>query len=147
MSHEIDTLSLVNQLRNYEPSLVKIIFDYVYIPCSQDCKGKYKYIRALPNPGMTSIGKGAFKNNETLEIVIIDDTVTSIGESAFSRGVEHYCELTNLSSIFIPNSVTNIDNLAFQLCSLLETVSIPKHLEYIITEKDVFPEHTQIIVR
>ena len=50
--------------------------------------------------------------------LVIDDTVTSIGEYAF-----FYC--TSLESIIIPNSVTSIGNLAFFGCTSLTSITIP----------------------
>lgn len=48
----------------------------------------------------------------------IGNSVTSIGESAFS-----YCD--GLTSITIPNSVTRIDSSAFEYCSGLASITIP----------------------
>ena len=54
-------------------------------------------------------------NNEK---IIIPNTITSIGESAF-RG--YYL----LTSIEIPNSVTSIGNYAFECCTSLTSIEIP----------------------
>ena len=37
----MDLVSLIKQINEYEPNLVKKIFDYVFIPCSEDKEGKY----------------------------------------------------------------------------------------------------------
>ena len=50
--------------------------------------------------------------------MIIPDSVTSIGGSAFS-----YC--SNLTSVVFGNSVTSIGNYAFESCSNLTSVVIP----------------------
>ena len=50
--------------------------------------------------------------------IIVGDSVTTIGEYAFS-----YC--SSLTSITIPNSVTTIKEYAFSNCSSLTSVTIP----------------------
>ncbi|MBQ5825758.1 MAG: leucine-rich repeat protein, partial [Clostridia bacterium] len=54
----------------------------------------------------------------SVKTVIIDDSVTSIGDYAF------YC-CTSLASVTIGNSVTSIGNYAFEDCSSLASVTIP----------------------
>ena len=54
--------------------------------------------------------------------VVIGNCVTSIGSSQY---IGAFTEWTSLSSVTIPNSVTNIGNYAFQVCSALTSVHIP----------------------
>ncbi|MBQ2066715.1 MAG: leucine-rich repeat domain-containing protein, partial [Clostridiales bacterium] len=68
--------------------------------------------------GVTSIGDYAFDYCQNLTSVTIPDSVTSIGVTAFT-------ECTNLKTISIPDSVTSIGNGAFEGCTSLETVSLP----------------------
>ena len=58
---------------------------------------------------VTVIAQRAFYNNRNITSVIIPDTVTSIGASAFE-----YC--TALSEITIPDSVTSVGSKAFYNC-------------------------------
>ncbi|MBQ9551678.1 MAG: leucine-rich repeat domain-containing protein [Clostridia bacterium] len=67
--------------------------------------------------GVTSIGEFAFYHCFWLTSATIPYGVTSIGDNAFS-----YCELT---SVNIPDSVTTIGNYAFDSCCHLEGVTIP----------------------
>ena len=52
--------------------------------------------------------------------VVIPDSVTSIGEWAFT-----WCK--SLTSVTIPDSVTSIENRAFYECSRLTSVTIGHH--------------------
>ena len=79
---------------------------------------------------LTISGTGAMKNydydsnqspvykNSNVKKVVIEDGVTSIGESAF-----FYC--SSLTSITIPDSVTSIGDYAFFNCSSLTSITIP----------------------
>ena len=119
----MDSLSLVNQLRDYEPGIVKIIFDFVFVPCYED-KEIHKYIRVIPKPGTTYIGEQTFRGNKKLEMVIIDKSVKSIGNCAFG-------ECLSLTVVSIPNSVETISNYAFAWCSSLTVVNIPNSIRTI----------------
>ena len=96
--------------------------------------------------GITRIGRNAFYNMRNLTKVQLPDSVTYIGEYAFSRaafkevklpanltgigdGAFHSCEA--LESIDIPDSVTEIDICAFERCVALKTVKLPSGLEKI----------------
>ena len=79
---------------------------------------------------LTISGTGAMKNynssdnrspaynNSNVKKVVIEDGVTSIGNSAFDS-------CSNLTSITIPNSVTSIGAVAFYGCSSLTSITIP----------------------
>ena len=71
----------------------------------------------IPN-SVTSIGGSAFSGCRYLTSVTIPNSVTSIGNSAFDG-------CYNLTSVTIPNSVTSIGNSAFSCCSGLTSVTIP----------------------
>ena len=72
----------------------------------------------IPN-SVTSIGTGAFEYCKSLTSVIIPDSVTSIGDGAF-----RYC--TSLTSVTIPDSVTSIGREAFKGCIRLTKVTLPQ---------------------
>ncbi len=79
-----------------------------------------KYIGTSANvvlpANITSIGRYAFYNCQTLQSVTIPASVTSIESGAFQS-------CSALTSITIPASVTSIGNYAFQSCSKLQTVT------------------------
>ena len=67
---------------------------------------------------VTSIGDSAFSGCTGLTSITIPDSVTSIGDCAF-----YGC--TGLTSITIPNSVTSIGDSAFYDCTGLTSITIP----------------------
>ena len=66
---------------------------------------------------VTTIGRSAFRDCDSLTSVTIPDSVTTIEGSAFN-----YCE--SLTSVTIPDSVTTIGEKAFYRCSNLTNVTI-----------------------
>ena len=71
----------------------------------------------IPN-SVTSIGGSAFSGCSSLTSVTIPNSVTSIGGNAF-----YNCR--SLTSITIPNSVTSIGEKAFAYCASLISINIP----------------------
>ena len=67
---------------------------------------------------MSSIGICTFRDCTSLTSVTIPNSVTNIGRYAFQR-------CTSLTSVTIPNSVTTIESHAFSGCSGLTSVTIP----------------------
>ena len=65
-----------------------------------------------------------YVNGEEVKDLVIPNSVTSIGESAF-----YGC--SGLTSVTIPNSVTSIGGYAFSGCSGLTSVTIPNSVESI----------------
>ena len=54
--------SLIKDLRSYEPDIVKLIFDFVFVPYYDDKKTKCKYIRVIPYPGSNKTTDEGFGN-------------------------------------------------------------------------------------
>ena len=90
--------------------------------------------------GVTSIGDWAFYDCGSLTSVTIPESVTSIGESAFScsgltsvtlgNGVTSigdwaFDSCSDLTSVMIGSSVTSIGNYAFAYCRSLTSIAIP----------------------
>lgn len=74
----------------------------------------------IPNT-MTRIGKSAFSCCSSLTTVTIPNSVTSIGSYAFVG-------CSGLTTVTIPNSVTSIGEYAFAGCSSLTSFTIPNGL-------------------
>ena len=77
-----------------------------------DIRGTYEIAQ-----GIRTIGEGAFEFGR-LSDVVIPDSVTAIGNEAFS-----FCE--RLKSVTIPEGVTSVGSWAFENCFRLESVVIP----------------------
>ncbi len=67
---------------------------------------------------VTSIGDSAFSYCDNLTSITIPNSVTSIGDSAFS-----YCD--NLINVDLGNGVTSIGDWAFKSCGSLTSITIP----------------------
>ena len=80
---------------------------------------KHEQIKTLViENGVSTIGESAFEGCENLFSATIPESVTKIGDSAFG-----YCK--NLAEISIPDSVTVIGSHAFEYCTGLPDITIP----------------------
>ena len=75
----------------------------------------------LFNKDLTAIIK--FPIGKDLKVYEIPNSVTTIGEEAFSR-------CSALQSIDIPNSVTTIEDRAFECCSALQSINVSENNQY-----------------
>ena len=114
-----------NTLSSSYPLFVNCPVEILYIGMNFSCspyESPFKNMRALKEltfgNSVTSIGNSAFSGCSALTSVAISSSVTSIGNSAFSG-------CSALTSVAIPSSVTSIGNSAFQDCSALTSVAIP----------------------
>jgi hypothetical protein len=88
----------------------------------------------IPN-SVTSIGEGAFSRCANLIGITIPNRVTSIGRGAF-----YGC--TSLASVSIGNSVASIEGMAFSGCTSLASITIPDSVTSI--EEWAFRECTSL---
>ena len=79
---------------------------------------KGNIVKVVIKDSVTCIGSSAFYRRMSLTSVTIPESVTYIGVGAFSN-------CTSLTSITIPNGVASIENSAFSGCSSLTSITIP----------------------
>lgn len=79
---------------------------------------------------VTSIGKSAFYYCENLSSVTIPNSITNIGANAFQS--------SSLKSVFIPGGVKTISSSAFASCRQLEKVTLSEGLEEISAQSFSF---------
>ena len=73
--------------------------------------------KVIIKEGVTTIGSHAFSNFTDLEEITLPRSLKSIGNSAFY--------LSNLTTITIPDGVTDIKDSAFDCCYFLTSIKIP----------------------
>ena len=89
--------------------------------------------QVILEPGMTSIGDGAFYNHNKVTSIIIPDTVTTIGERAFA-----YC--SSLYSITIPAGVESIGGAAFAYCLALRSITFEENSQLTSISEHMFED-------
>ena len=92
---------------------VNSIGSYTFAGCSMTTV-------SLPE-SVTSIGKAAFYDCQSLTSITIPKGVTTIGDWMFLR-------CSSLTSVIIPEGVTTIGKAAFQKCSSLTSITFPNSL-------------------
>lgn len=131
---KLDLKRLIRKIQAYEPNLVKLIFDMVYVPCNEDRKAKHKCVWALAAPGTNRILECSFRKNKLLKSVIIDDSVKHIDNYAFG-GINlknnYHQGCISLANVKFGNSVTYINYRAFSNCINLTEIVIPDSVKSI----------------
>lgn len=78
---------------------------------------------------LTTIYKGAFRNNPALKNIALPESVTSIGRYVFQ-------DCSGLETITLPSGITSIEQGTFRRCTSLKDIVLPEKLE--IIKKEAF---------
>ena len=118
MAFQSTNINIINFTGTLEDWLSK-----VWSPVSISNNYKLKINGVLPENiiipnSVTSIGNNAFSGCTSLTSVTIPNSVNNIGSSAFQG-------CSGLTSVTIPNSVTSIGEKAFAYCTGLTSIEIP----------------------
>ena len=76
---------------------------------------------AIIDEGITSVGKGAFREAKNLQSVELPQTLGAINEYAFYNCI-------NLTDISLPDGVTAMANYAIYNCASLQSIALPEDL-------------------
>ena len=98
---------------------VEVVNPSYYAAISPSPNGNVAVPNTLGGMPVTCIGDSAFYNCSDLTSVTIPNSITNIGPYAFES-------CSSLMSVTIPNSVTDIGPYAFESCSNLTSVTIPQ---------------------
>ncbi len=93
-------------------------------------KNNFSLEKIVIEEGVTTIGDSAFKNYMRIRDISLPGTLTSIGESAFNS-----CEFDEIT---IPDSVTIIGAMAFGYCYNLQSITLPASV--LVVETCAFQE-------
>lgn len=83
--------------------------------------------------GVREIGVYAFEYDESIETLILPDTVKIIHEGAFS-------ECKNLRRVYLPDSLEKVGEAAFFGCQNLQDVRFPRKQDYVLYDHSAFSE-------
>ena len=82
---------------------------------------------------ITTIGEGAFKDNDALKEVILPQKVTFVGKEAFAS-------VSQLETIKLPNTVSAIGEGVFSGCTALKEVVLPENESFTKIPKKAFED-------
>ncbi len=133
-------------ITEYVPSAVPTTSNQVRIPSTAYLKDGFLYTVTSGGNAVTQIAENAFKNNTTMQSIIIPAFITSIGASAFdgcsklqqitfeaksttynsniTLGSNVFMNCVNLTTVKLSNRVTNIPTYAFANDSSLAYLNI-----------------------
>lgn len=94
-------------LKKYQGASVDVVIPDGIIEIGEKCFDSLKVKTVVIPDSVTSIGASAFYNCTNLESITIPDNVTSIGNRAF-------CECKSLESVIVGDSISNVGDYAFE---------------------------------
>lgn len=119
--------------------------EIIITDCDDSANGKIEIPKEIDSKPVTCIGAMAFYRCQSIESVVVPDSVFTIGDRAFtgcyalstvdmsdnvtSIGASAFDECVALESIDLTDSITVIGESAFYSCSKLKEITIPAGVE------------------
>lgn len=99
-------------------------------------EGTSTEITAEDLEGATKVREYAFYNMSSLEVITLPDTITVIGQYAFSGSSQ--TRINKIANLVLPNSVIRIDDYVCSSCVYLQNITFSQNAQFTIIPSNSF---------
>lgn len=115
----MDLDSLIIKIRDYEPELINIIFDFVFVEVND-----YKKCKCIIIPDDKNMDQKLFYQNNYLKMIILNNDIQIVNDMSFKNCL-------NLQDIIFSKNLEIIRSNSFEGCKSIYKIDLPKSLKYI----------------